>query len=213
MNERSKFIYDELNKLFPNAKCELNHDSVFQLVCAVSLSAQTTDERVNMVTPALFAKYPDALAMSKADLKDVERLIKSIGLYHNKAVHLITMSQQLIERFNGVVPSTMEELTTLDGVGRKTANVVLSVGFDVPALAVDTHVARVSKRLGLAKKDSDVLAIEQQLMKKFPKYLWNHLHHLLIFFGRYLCKARQPMCDQCPFTSICKEYKKLNISK
>ena len=207
MNDRSKFIYDELNHLFPNAKCELNHESVFQLVCAVSLSAQTTDERVNMVTPDLFAKYPDALSMSQAELKDVERLIKSIGLYHNKAIHLIKMSQQLIDNFDGVVPHTMEELVSLDGVGRKTANVVLSVGFDVPAIAVDTHVARVSKRLGLAKKDDDVLEIEQKLMKKFPKYAWNHLHHLLIFFGRYLCKARQPQCEECPFQAICKEYK------
>lgn len=211
MNERSKFIYNELNQLFPNAKCELNHESVFQLVCAVSLSAQTTDERVNTVTPALFAKYPDALAMSQAELKDVECLIKSIGLYHNKAIHLIKMSQQLIENYNGVVPNTMEELVKLDGVGRKTANVVLSVGFDVPAIAVDTHVSRVSKRLGLAKKDDDVLEIEQKLMKKFPKYTWNHLHHLLIFFGRYLCKARQPMCEECPFQNICKDYKYLKV--
>ena len=207
MIDRPKLVYEELNRLFPNAKCELIHKNAFELVCAVSLSAQTTDERVNMATPTLFEKYPTPLALSQAELKDVEDIIKSIGLYHNKAVHLINMAKQLVNEYDGIVPSTMEELIKLDGVGRKTANVVLSVAFEKPAIAVDTHVARVSKRLGLAKKDDDVLTVEKKLMRKFPKYQWNHLHHLLIFFGRYLCKARQPMCNDCPLKAICTEYK------
>lgn len=207
METKVAFILKELDILFPDAKCELNHKNPFELICAVLLSAQTTDERVNIVTPELFKTYPTAFDLAKAELKDVERIIKSIGLYHNKAKNLILMAEDLCTLHHGEVPNNRKALESLAGVGRKTANVVLSVAFDVPALAVDTHVSRVSKRLGLAKYDDDVLQIEKKLMRKIDRNLWNHTHHSFIFFGRYLCKAKNPECDRCPFTDFCKKDK------
>ena len=201
--KNSTFIIKNLDKLYPDAKCELNHSSNFELLIAVVLSAQTTDERVNSVTPDLFSKYPDAFKLSKAKLKDVERIIKPIGLYHNKAINIINLSKQLCDRFDGVVPSDREDLESLPGVGRKTANVVLNNCFDYPAFAVDTHVSRVSKRLNIANEDDDVNVIEEKLMNYFPKKTWGKLHHQFIFFGRYKCKAKKPECDNCPFTKIC----------
>ncbi len=198
-------ILDELERMFPDAKCELNHKSAFQLAVAVVLSAQATDVSVNKVTPHLFKKYPSSKEMSKATVKQLENEIKTIGLYRNKAKHLHGLSLKVQQEFNGVMPKTMDELTSLPGVGRKSANVIMSVCFGVPAIAVDTHVERISKRLGLAYKNDSVLQVEKKLMKKIPQERWTHAHHLLIFFGRYFCTARNPQCHSCPFTMICKD--------
>ena len=202
------YIYDQLDRLFPQAHCELDYGSIFQLAVAVMLSAQTTDVSVNKVTPALFEAYPDAFRMSQADQKDVENLIHSIGLYRNKAANVIAMSRQLVEEYDGIVPSTIEQLTKLRGIGRKSANVILSEGYKIPAIAVDTHVHRVSIRLYLAGEDDDVDRVEKKLMKQFPKETWSKLHHLLIFFGRYMCAARNPQCDSCPFSEHCRYLKR-----
>lgn len=199
----SNLIIKELDKLYPNAHCELNHRNNFELLIAVILSAQTTDERVNSVTPILFKKYPDSFKLAKADIKDVENIIKPIGLYKNKALNIINTSKTLVLKFNGEVPNKREDLESLNGVGRKTANIILSNCFNVPAFAVDTHVSRVSKRLGIANKDDDVKQIEEKLMNYFPKKNWSKLHHQFIFFGRYKCKAIKPDCLDCPFTKIC----------
>ena len=210
MTKKTDYILDELEKIFPDAKCELIHSNPFELVCAVSLSAQTTDERVNMVTGELFRRYPTPNDLVNADLSDVEAIIKSIGLYHNKALNLIAMAKKLVEEFNSTVPSDIESLCTLSGVGRKTANVVRLVAFDIPSIPVDTHVARVSKRLGLADINDDVGEVEKKLAKKVKKSRWNRMHHLFIFFGRYLCKAKNPECFRCPFKDICREFKAKN---
>lgn len=201
-------ILDKMEELFPDAHCELNHSNAIELVIAVVLSAQTTDKSVNKVTPGLFAAYPTLDDYVKADLTDIEEQIRQIGLYRNKAKHIKKLTEQLKYEYHGEVPSDMKNLTKLAGVGRKTANVVQSVWFDIPAFAVDTHVARISKRLGLAKPDDDVVAIERKLKRKIDRNRWNKGHHLFIFFGRYFCTARNPQCDQCPFTDICREYKK-----
>ena len=200
-----EYIIESLNKLYPNAECELRHKNNFELLIAVVLSAQTTDASVNKVTPALFAKFPDAKALANAEIDDVIACIKSIRLYQNKSKNIISLSKQLVERFAGEVPSSREELESLDGVGRKTCNVILSNCFDYPAFAVDTPVSRVSKRLMIAKKDDDVLTIEKKLMKFFPKDLWGKLHHQFIFFGRYKCKAKNPDCEDCPFKDNCRK--------
>ena len=210
MTKKTDYILDELEKIFPDAKCELNHSNPFELVCAVSLSAQTTDERVNMVTGELFKRYPTPNDLANADLDEVEDIIKSIGLYHNKALNLIAMAKKLVENFDSTVPSDIDSLCTLNGVGRKTANVVRLVAFDIPSIPVDTHVSRVSKRLGLANIDDDVSVIEKKLAKKVKKSRWNRMHHLFIFFGRYLCKAKNPECFRCPFKDICREFKAKN---
>ena len=201
--KNSKLIIDSLQKLYPKAKCELNHRNNFQLLIAVVLSAQTTDERVNMVTPELFGKYRNAEELSKADLKVVEQIIKPIGLYHSKAVNIIKLSDVLVNKYKGKVPKERKDLEALPGVGRKTANVILSNCFNVPAFAVDTHVSRVSKRLGIADEDDDVNTIEEKLMNYFPEDMWGKLHHQFIFFGRYKCKAVKPDCTDCPLSKIC----------
>lgn len=200
-------ILDLLEERFPNAECELYHQNAFQLIVAVVLSAQTTDQSVNRVTPALFERYPDAGSLAAADSKDVEGYIKTIGLYHNKSRMIIGLAQSLMERFQGEVPSSMKDLTSLSGVGRKTANVVRSVWFDIPALAVDTHVERIAKRLGLAKVQDSVETVEIKLKRKIQRERWNRAHHLFIFFGRYMCTARNPQCEGCPFASFCKKEK------
>lgn len=206
MKRSSKeYIIENLDRLYPDAHCELNHKDSFELLIAVVLSAQTTDVSVNRVTPALFEKYPDALSLSEASEEDVMRLIHSIGLYKNKSRNIINLAKELVKRFNGEVPSKREELESLPGVGRKTANVVLSNCFDYPAFAVDTHVSRVSKRLMIARKDDDVLTIEKKLMKFFPRNCWSRLHHQFIFFGRYKCKAKNPECTDCPFKDSCRK--------
>ena len=206
MKRSSKeYIIENLNRLYPDAHCELNHKDSFELLIAVVLSAQTTDVSVNRVTPALFEKYPDAISLSEASEEDVMRLIHSIGLYKNKSRNIINLAKELVKIFDGEVPSKREELESLPGVGRKTANVVLSNCFDYPAFAVDTHVSRVSKRLMIARKDDDVLTIEKKLMKFFPRNCWSRLHHQFIFFGRYKCKAKNPECTDCPFRDSCRK--------
>lgn len=209
MNETQRFtpdqILDAIELIFPDAECELVHETPFQLLVAVVLSAQTTDASVNRVTPALFAAYPDAEHLAAADLEDVEDKLKRLGLYRTKARNIIALSQALQETFSGQVPQTYKELQSLPGVGRKTANVVRSVAFGIPSLAVDTHVDRVSKRLGLAKPADTVEKVEEKLKRKLPRERWNQAHHDLIFFGRYLCTARSPKCAECPFGSICRK--------
>ena len=206
MKRSSKeYIIENLDRLYPDAHCELNHKDSFELLIAVVLSAQTTDVSVNRVTPALFEKYPDAISLSEASEEDVMRLIHSIGLYKNTSRNIINLAKELVKRFDGEVPSKREELESLPGVGRKTANVVLSNCFDYPAFAVDTHVSRVSKRLMIARKDDDVLTIEKKLMKFFPRNCWSRLHHQFIFFGRYKCKAKNPECTDCPFRDSCRK--------
>ena len=202
--KHADFILETLDQMFPNATVELNHNNHFELLIAVVLSAQTTDVAVNKVTPALFTKYPTPYDLAKADEKDIENYIKTIGLYRNKAKNIKALSNQLVELFEGKVPSTREDLESLPGVGRKTANVVLSNAFYIPALAVDTHVARVSQRLGFAKFGDSVLTIENKLMKKIPKDKWQQAHHQFIFFGRYHCLARNPKCNECPLFDVCK---------
>ena len=201
--KKSNYIIKHLDILYPNAKCELIHHNNFELLIAVALSAQTTDERVNSVTPILFNKYKDAYELANGNIKDVEKIIKPIGLYHNKAKNIINISKQLVDKYNGQVPNDRKQLESLPGVGRKTANIILNNCFDYPAFAVDTHVARVSKRLAIADKDDDVAIIENKLMDFFPKNKWGKLHHQFIFFGRYKCKAIKPECDDCPFIKYC----------
>ena len=195
---------ETLNQMFPNAKAELNYTNPFELLIAVVLSAQTTDKAVNKVTEILFKKYPNAEALSQAELSDVESIIKTIGLYHNKAKNIIALSRDLTEKFNGEVPADRDQLESLPGVGRKTTNVVISNAFGIPALAVDTHVARISIRLGLAKPSDNVLEIEKKLNRKIPKEQWLKVHHQMIFFGRYHCLAKNPKCQSCPLIDDCK---------
>jgi len=201
---RAEIILDVLETMFPDAHVELNHQNNFELLIAVVLSAQTTDISVNKITKPLFQKYPTAFELSEALIEDIESIIKTIGLYRNKAKNIQMLSKDLVAKFNGEVPSNRIDLEALPGVGRKTANVVLSNAFGIPALAVDTHVARVSIRLGLAKENDSVLEIEKKLMRKIPKELWQKAHHQLIFFGRYHCLAKNPKCSACPLYDICK---------
>lgn len=200
-------MLDQLEVMFPNAHCELIHKNAFELLIAVVLSAQTTDESVNKVTPGLFEHFPTPEQMAAGDLKNIENCIRRIGLYHNKAKSIQALSGMLVEQYQGQVPQSMKELTSLPGVGRKTANVVRSVCFDIPSIAVDTHVERISKRLGLAKPQDSVEVIEKKLKRKLERERWNRAHHLFIFFGRYHCMARNPQCQNCPFTEICKKDK------
>lgn len=205
MKEKTKKILESLKKAYPDARCELNHKTSFQLLVATILSAQTTDKKVNEVTETLFLDYPDLDAFLRLSNDELEERIKKIGLYRNKSKNIILMCRMLKEKFNGEVPDTMEELLSLAGVGRKTANVVLSNAFGVPSIAVDTHVFRVSNRIGLAEADN-VLEVEKQLQKEFPKKEWSHVHHLLIFHGRRCCISRSPKCTQCTVAEFCKYY-------
>ena len=199
-------ILAKLTEMFPDAHCELIHRNPFELAVAVVLSAQTTDVSVNKVTPQLFEKFPTPQALASASLEEIESCIHRIGLYHNKAKSIQGLARGVVEQFDGVMPQTMEELMSLPGVGRKSANVIMSVCFGMPAIAVDTHVERVSKRLRLAAPKDTVREVEKKLMRKLPKSEWSHAHHLFIFFGRYFCKAKNPQCQDCPFTSFCREY-------
>jgi len=195
-------ILAELERLYPDAKPALHFKNPYQLLVAVILSAQCTDVKVNMVTPALFEAYPDAHALSKADPLDVEPLIKTCGLYHNKAKNLVLTARALVNHYGGEVPADHEKLTQLPGVGRKTANVVMSCAFGADAIAVDTHVFRVSNRLGLADA-GDVLKTEQQLMQNIPQNKWSLAHHWIIFHGRRVCAARKPACESCTLRDWC----------
>ncbi|WP_368646318.1 endonuclease III [Alkalibacterium putridalgicola] len=190
-------LIEAMGELFPEAKAELTHKNAFELLIAVILSAQTTDVGVNKATPQLFAAYPTPKAMMNADVEDIMEKIKTIGLYRNKAKFLKKCATQLVEEFDGEVPSTHKELQSLAGVGRKTANVVMSVAFDEPAIAVDTHVERISKKFNIADPKATVVQVEKTLMEKLPKDLWSIAHHRLIFFGRYQCPARAHDHDQC----------------
>ena len=182
-------IIDILRHEFPYPVSDLDYTNVFELLIAVTLSAQTTDAMVNTVTPALFEKYPDAESLAKADPKDIEPLINKIGLYRNKSKFIVAAAQDIVNNFNGKVPKTRKQLMTLSGVGRKTANVVLAVGYDIPAIAVDTHVNRVAKGLKLAKPDDSILKVEEKLQRKIPREYWAEAHHLLLLFGRYIATA------------------------
>lgn len=202
MKARTKKIVEILKETYPDAKCELNYETPLQLLVATVLSAQTTDKKVNEVTKELFKDYPDLDAFLKITNDELEERIKKIGLYRNKSKNLILMFRQIKENFNGEVPKTMEGITSLAGAGRKTANVVLSNAFGIPSIAVDTHVFRVSNRLGLAKSNN-VLEVEKQLQKELIKKEWTLMHHLLIFHGRRCCVARKPKCEECPLNHIC----------
>lgn len=205
IEKKQERILNELNRLFPDARCELTHSNPLEMLVAVMLSAQTTDAAVNKVTPALFARYKTAQDYADASLTDLEGYIKRIGLYRNKARSLKKMGQALVDDFNGEVPHTMQSLTKLPGVGRKTANVVLGECFNVPSVPVDTHVERIAKRLGFAKKDDSVLTVEKKLKRTLPRDRWMKLHHQFIFFGRYFCTARNPKCKECRLVDLCKE--------
>lgn len=195
-------ILSLLKQMHPDAKPELDYTNPYELLVAVILSAQCTDRRVNQVTPDLFARYPDVCSMSKAYIGDVEEIIKSCGFYHNKAKAIVNACKRIVSDFKGVVPDTREALMTLDGVGRKTANVVYSVAFGGDAIAVDTHVFRVSRRLGLANGNTPE-KVEDELCKVLPKKEWSHAHHLLIFHGRRVCKSQRPLCDCCKLKEFC----------
>ena len=204
LTERAAQILDILEQAHPEAKCALDYKNPFELVAATILSAQCTDQRVNMVTPALFARYPDARAMARAKPEQLETIIRSTGFFRSKARSLLGCAKGLAERHGGEVPRTMDEMTKLPGVGRKTASVVLGHAYDIAeGIAVDTHVFRVTQRLGLAKGD-DPLEIERQLMAIIPRERWTRTTDLLIFHGRKICIARRPLCGQCPVFALCR---------
>jgi endonuclease-3 len=211
--QRYQFVIDYFLHHAPDAETELLYDNPYQLLVAVILSAQCTDKRVNMTTPAIFEKYPDADSLSKATFDELFPLIRSISYPNNKTKHLIGMAQKLQTEFNGKVPLTVDELVTLPGVGRKTANVITSVIDQQPNMAVDTHVFRVAARIGLTLNAKTPLAAEKQLITHIPKELIHIAHHWLILHGRYVCVARNPKCDKCGITSVCKYYHQVVVKK
>lgn len=197
-------ILDKLEEMYPEAECALTYHTVFQLLVAVALSAQTTDKSVNIVTKELFAKYPDAAAISKLTEEELQEMIKRIGMYKTKSKNVLKLSKIIHEKYQGKVPADYDELITLPGVGRKTANVVLSVGFGQQRIAVDTHVFRVANRLGLVA-EKDVLKTELALMEIVPENRWSQTHHCLIWHGRLCCDARKPKCEECGVLEWCKK--------
>lgn len=199
---------DEMDRMFPDAHCELVHDNPFELTIATLLSAQCTDVLVNKVTKNLFQKYKTPEDYLAVPLEELQNDIRSIGLFRGKASNIQKLSQRLLEVYGGEVPANREDLVTLPGVGRKTANVVLSVAFDVPAMAVDTHVERIAKRLGLCRWKDTVMQVEETIMQKTPIERWSKAHHQMIFFGRYHCKAQNPGCETCPLFENCREGQK-----
>lgn len=201
-------LLDYLDYLFPNPKCELIYQKDYQLLMAVVLSAQSTDKRVNSVTPIIFSKYPTLEDLKKANLSDLEEIIRPVGSFRKKAAFLKGIATRLVDEFNGVVPIDREVLESFPGVGRKTVNVFLGEFYGVPAIAVDTHVERVSKRLKLAYLNDSVLDVEIKLMKKVPKDRWARFHLQMVLFGRYYCKAVKPLCKDCPLKEFCREKKK-----
>ena len=205
--EKTMEALSRMYDMFPDAVGELHSDSPFQLLIAVILSAQATDVSVNKATPALFKAYPTPEALAQAPIEDIIEKIKMIGLYRNKAKNIKACAQMLLDNYDGLVPNSREQLIKLPGVGRKTANVVLGDAFGVPAIAVDTHVERVTKRLRICKLNASVTEVEATLMRKIPKDLWVKSHHTLIFFGRYHCTARSPKCEICPLLDMCQEGK------
>ena len=201
-------VEEYLDYLFPNPKCELNYNTDYELLIAIMLSAQSTDKRVNSVTPIIFNRYSTLEALKDASISDLEDIIRPVGSFRKKAAYTKEIARILVDEFNGQVPTDREKLESFPGVGRKTVNVFLSEFYNYPAIAVDTHVERVSKRLKLAALNDDVLKIEKKLMKKFDKSLWAKRHLQLVLFGRYHCKAVKPECDNCRLKDICREKKK-----
>ncbi len=197
-----------LDTLYPNPRCELNYQKDYELLLAVMLSAQTTDKRVNMVTSILFQKYPTLEDLSHASKEDIIKIIRPIGTYERKAQNVLDIATSLLEEQGGIVPNDRQYLESLNGVGHKTASVVLSNLYGENCVAVDTHVSRVSKRLGLVKKEDDVFQIEKKLTRKFKGYSLGRLHHQLVLFGRYHCKAKNPDCSSCELSCFCLEYQK-----
>lgn len=196
-------IFDYFDELFPNPKCELTYGNNFEFLIAVVLSAQTTDKKVNKVTPTLFSKY-DINTLKDADLTELRSILKPLGMSEKKSLYIKNISKDIIEKYNGVIPDTIEELTKLDGVGRKTANLVLSTLYNKPYFAVDTHVNRVSKRLGLVPSEFNPVQIEKAMYKIVPEDRINKTHHQFVLFGRYYCKSINPMCNSCKIKDICK---------
>lgn len=206
---KARNIYEVLKKTYPDAKCALLYKTPFQLLIATLLSAQATDVSVNKVTTELYKEYPDLESFLTLDLEEIEKRIKSIGLYKNKAKNIYQLCRVLRDNFNGIVPNAMEELITLPGVGRKTASVVLSEGFKIPAFPVDTHVFRVTKRLGIAKENT-ADKVSDEIMKKLPKKTWLDAHHIIIAHGRSVCTARSPKCNICTVNNLCNYKEKEN---
>jgi len=202
--ERAAEVLERLKQRYPDAECALRHQNPWELLCATVLSAQCTDVRVNMVTPHLFARYPMPEALAMADPSELETIIKSTGFFRQKTKSLIALSQDIVARFGGEVPETMEKLTALRGVGRKTANVVIGVAFGGDGVVVDTHVGRISRRLGWTK-NVDPVRVEQDLMSLHPRKDWTQLAHTLIHHGRTVCMARNPQCPECPVLTLCPE--------
>lgn len=206
-------IIEILKKLYPDAKCSLDFKTPFQMMVAVVLSAQCTDARVNQITPSIFEKYPEPKDFANMDISLLEQLIHSCGFYKNKAKNIKAASEIIVNKYNGILPNTMEELTSLPGVGRKSANVIMLEAFNNPqGIAVDTHAKRISNRLGFSKKN-DPLQIEEDLLKIFPKKYYYDVNHLLVWHGRNLCKAKKPDCNNCPLKKYCKYYKNNNGGK
>ena len=201
-------IGEVLDSYFPNPQCELTYHSDYELLIAIVLSAQSTDKRVNSVTPIIFSKYKSLEELSEADVGVLESIIRPVGSFRKKSIYLIEIAKILVNKYNGVVPTDHSILTTFPGVGRKTANVFLAEYYNYPAIAVDTHVERVSKRLKLAYMSDDVLKVEKKLMKKFKKENWAKRHLQMVLFGRYYCKAIKPECSSCKLKDICREKKK-----
>ena len=202
---RAKAIYRQLTKSYPNVRCELDYYSAFQLLVATVLSAQCTDKRVNQTTPALFKKYPNPKKMAKADLKEIQKLVKSTGFYRAKAKNIKGLSNKIMEEFDGDVPSNLEDLITLPGVGRKTANVVLGHAFGIPGITVDTHFGRLSRRFGWSKQ-SDPVKVEFEVGELIPEKEWTNLSQRMIWHGRRVCHARKPACGACPLAKLCPSY-------
>lgn len=202
---KNKEIIAYLDTIIPNPRCELEYSKDYELLIATMLSAQTTDKRVNEVTRVLFKKYPSLKDLVDADIEDIKQIIRSIGTYNKKANNIKSIAKNLLEKSNGIVPNDRKFLESLDGVGRKTTNVVLSNIYNVPCIAVDTHVSRVSKRLGIAKEADDVVVVEKKLNKFFKDDDLCRLHHQLVLFGRYYCKAIKPECENCGLKKYCKK--------
>lgn len=205
---KSKLVREYLDELFPNPKCELNYNNDYELLIAICLSAQTTDKRVNEVTKVLFEKYPKLEDLKTADVKDLEQIIRPLGSFHKKSCYVKELSTIIVDKYSSVVPTARTDLESLPGVGRKTVNVFLGEFYNYPAIAVDTHVERVSKRLRIAKKDSNVKEVEEKLMKFYPKKEWAKRHLQMVLFGRYYCKAIKPLCENCKLKEYCKEKRK-----
>lgn len=199
-----KLIEDYLDNLYPNPKCELNYQKDYELLIAVMLSAQATDKSVNLVTKVLFDKYQNLKELKEAKLEDIIDIIRPIGTYNRKAVYLLEIANILWNKYDGKVPCYRKDLETMPGIGRKVANVVLSEWFKEPCIAVDTHVDRVSKRLGLAKKSDSVIEVEKKLQKVYSKENWSKRHLQMVLFGRYHCKSQRPLCEKCKLKDICK---------